>query len=72
METRPSVPALATIDAGSEDHSPRDQYFTGSDASVADHQDEQEPPPMDEDDETELLLENDATNSGTYPPIIPW
>jgi len=67
VETRPSVPALTTIDAASEDDSPRDQDSTGSDASVAGHQDEPELPPMDEDDETELVLENEATDPGMYP-----
>jgi len=67
VDTRPSAPRLTTIDAAFEENSPQDQDSTGSDASVADHQDEPELPPMDEDEETELFLENEATNSGMYP-----
>jgi hypothetical protein len=34
----------------------------GSGASLVDHEDEQEPPPMGEDEETELSLGNEGVN----------
>ena len=67
MDTRPSVPALPTLDAVSEDNSQPDQDSTDDDISVAGHQDEPDLLPADEYDETELVLENEATNAGMYP-----
>jgi hypothetical protein len=55
------------MDVISEDNSQRDQDSTDDDISVAGHQDELDLPPADEDDETELVLENKATNPGMYP-----
>jgi hypothetical protein len=52
------------MDAISEDNSQRDQDSTDDDISVAGHQDELDLPLADEDDETELILENEATNPG--------
>ena len=53
-----------TMDAAEEDNSPWDQDSTGSDASMADHQDEPELLLIDKDDKAELFLENEATNPG--------
>ena len=67
MDTRPSVPALPTIDVVSEDNSQPDQDSTDNDISVAGHQDKPDLLPVDKYDKTELVLENEATNAGMYP-----
>jgi len=64
MDSHLSVPNLYTLDMVLEGDKPQDPYSTGGGGSVVDYQDEQELPPVHEDDETEPLFENEGMNSG--------